>query len=108
MHRARQDVARTTCLGARTKLPVLRVALNDAPPFGEITGIRVDARRRGGVGAVASVGRTAIGTESLWTSRPREMMAAGAASDDMGWSPKMCDTNIVAGGSGDSAMYGRS
>ena len=36
------------------------------------------------------------------------MIAGDADSDDMGWSPKTCDTNIVAGGSGDSALHGRS
>ena len=60
------------------------------------------------VGAVASARRTAIVTESLWTSRPREMIPGDVGYDDLGWSPKKCDTNIVAGGSGDSAMYRRS
>ncbi len=30
------------------------------------------------------------------------MIAAVAVADDMGWSPQKCDTNTVAGGSGNS------
>jgi len=40
------------------------------------------------VGAVASAGRTAIVTESLWTSGPRQMIEGVTVDDDMGWSPK--------------------